>query len=42
MEVLNLVSSSKEHLEFSEQVVKASLSWDHLIAVTATQMYIFK
>ena len=42
VEVLNLASSSKEHLEFSDQVVKASLAWDHLIAVTATQMYIFR
>ena len=42
VDVLNIENESKEHLEFSNSIVKASLSWGHLIVITATQMYIFK
>jgi intraflagellar transport protein 80 len=41
VDVLNIENESKEHLEFSNSIVKASLSWGHLIVITATQMYIF-
>ena len=42
VDVFNIASGSKEHLEFNDKIVTASLTWNHLVIITATQMYIFK
>ncbi len=40
--VTNVRDGSKEQLEFRDQVIKISLGFGHLVAVTISQCYIYR
>lgn len=42
VDVKDVTNDAKEHLEFQDRIIKASLGWGHLIVTTSTQCYIFK
>ena len=42
VDVRDVTNDAKEHLEFQDRIIKASLGWGHLIVTTSTQCYIFK
>lgn len=42
VDVREITTDAREHLEFHDRVVKASLGWDHLVVTTSTQAYIYK
>ena len=42
VDVREVTTDAREHLEFHDRVIKASLGWGHLIVTTSTQAYIYK
>ncbi len=42
VDVRDVTTDAREHLEFSERIIKTSLGWGHLIVTTSTQAYIYK
>ena len=42
VDVKDVTNDAKEHLEFQDRIIKASLGWGHLIVTTSTQCFIFK
>lgn len=41
IDVRDVTNDAREHLEFHDRVIKASLSWGHLVVTTPLQCYIF-
>ncbi|XP_064394634.1 intraflagellar transport protein 80 homolog [Halichondria panicea] len=41
VDVRDVTTDAREHLEFSERIIKTSLGWGHLIVTTSTQAYIY-
>ncbi len=42
VDVRDVTTDAREHLEFSDRIIKTSLGWGHLIVTTSSQAYIYK
>ena len=42
IDVREVTTDAREHLEFHDWIVKTSLGWGHLVVTTSTQCYIYK